>query len=63
MFKPGLAAMIGGLLGYAYYYFIGCASGSCPITGNPYVATIFGALMAVTLVGWEGPEKRDDNGQ
>jgi hypothetical protein len=37
--------------GYAYYYFIGCAGGSCPITGNPYLSTFWGGLIGVTL-GW-----------
>jgi methionine synthase II (cobalamin-independent) len=40
----------GALLGYAYYYFIGC-NGSCPISGNPYVSTLYGALVgAVWLI-------------
>ena len=29
------AILIGALAGYAYYYFVGCQSGSCPIQGNP----------------------------
>lgn len=26
--------LVGGLLGFAYYYFIGCNAGSCAITSN-----------------------------
>jgi len=45
------AFMLGGAaLGFAYYYFIGCASGTCPITSNPYISTAYGALLG-TLFG------------
>lgn len=40
----------GGLLGFLYYKFIGCATGACPITRNPYISTIYGALMGLLLV-------------
>jgi len=40
----------GALLGYAYYFFIGCYSGTCPITSNPYISTFYGALIAFILV-------------
>lgn len=33
--------------GFAYYYFIGCASGTCPITSNPWISTAYGAV-----IGW-----------
>lgn len=36
---------IGALGGFAYYYFIGCTGGSCPITGNPWTSTAYGALI------------------
>jgi hypothetical protein len=39
----GLA--IGGTIGFLYYYFIGCASGTCPITSNPYASVLYGAVM------------------
>lgn len=43
---------LGALGGFAYYYFIGCASGTCPITSNPYISTAYGALIGAVL-GWE----------
>ena len=46
-----LGIVIGAVLGYAYYRFIGCSSGACPITGNPVISTIYGALMGVLLSG------------
>lgn len=36
---------VGMLGGFLYYYFIGCSSGTCPITSNPYISVIYGGLM------------------
>ena len=30
-----IGVLIGGIGGFAYYHFIGCTSGTCPITSNP----------------------------
>jgi hypothetical protein len=43
---PGL---LGGAVGFAYYKFVGCRTGACPITNNPWLSTIYGAVMAVLL--------------
>jgi hypothetical protein len=48
--KPFLGIAIGALAGFLYYYFIGCNSGSCAITSNPYMSIIWGALLGVFLV-------------
>ncbi|MBI3195133.1 MAG: hypothetical protein HYZ34_11810 [Ignavibacteriae bacterium] len=40
-----LPTVLGAVGGYAYYYFIGCVSGTCAITSNPYISTGYGALM------------------
>ena len=39
----------GGLLGFLYYKFIGCSSGSCPITSNPMNSTLYGAVMGLLI--------------
>jgi len=38
-----VGALIGGLIGY----FGKCVSGTCPLTSNPYIGALFGALIAV----------------
>jgi len=43
--KPFLGVVIGGVAGYLYYHFIGCSSGSCAITGNPFMSTIVGSFL------------------
>lgn len=56
--KRVLPVAAGGVLGYAYYYFIGCASGSCPIQSNPYISTAYGGMMGLILAL---PGKKKDN--
>jgi hypothetical protein len=52
MYLYTLASIVGGgALGYAYYRFVGCSSGACPITANPYVSTLYGALMGFLIGG------------
>lgn len=48
--KPLLGIIIGGIAGFLYYYFIGCASGSCAITGNPYMSTLAGSFLGFFIV-------------
>lgn len=43
--KPFLAVVIGAVAGYLYYHFVGCTSGQCAITSNPYMSTIFGGFF------------------
>jgi len=44
-----LGILVGGGLGFAYYKFIGCSSGTCPLTSNPIISTIYGAVLGVLL--------------
>ena len=41
----GIGIATGALAGYGYYFFVGCASGSCAITSKPLNSTLYGALM------------------
>ena len=43
--------LIGAAVGLAYQRFIGCRTGTCPITSNPYISTIYGAVMGYLLSG------------
>lgn len=44
-----LGALIGAAGGYAYWMFIGCESGTCPITSKPLNSTMYGVLMGGLL--------------
>jgi hypothetical protein len=43
--------VLGAIGGYAYYYFIGCSSGTCPITSSPWVSTAYGSFMGYFAIG------------
>jgi hypothetical protein len=40
-----LGIAVGAAAGYLYYYFVGCASGTCAITSSPVNSTLYGALV------------------
>ena len=46
-----IGAVVGGLLGYGVYRFIGCSTGTCPITSNPWVSTIYGMVIGGLFAG------------
>ncbi len=49
MVKIVIGAILGGILGFIYYKFVGCASGTCPLTSNPFISTIYGSVIGVLL--------------
>jgi hypothetical protein len=46
-----IGAVAGGLFGFAMYRFVGCSSGACPLTSNPWISTIYGAVMGLMVGG------------
>jgi cell division protein FtsW (lipid II flippase) len=58
LFKTSLFLLIGGIGGFAYYYFIGCNTGTCPITGNPYISTSYGMLMGL-IISFDSKKKQN----
>lgn len=45
----GIGVVVGLIAGYAYYYYVGCASGTCAITSKPLNSTLYGGLMGGLL--------------
>lgn len=49
MSKNGLyiltGAIVGAAVGFFYYYFVGCKTGTCAITSNPFISTAYGGVM------------------
>lgn len=55
-----IGVFLGAMAGYAYYHYVGCASGSCSITSSPVNSTLYGSLMGGLLFSmWkkETPKK------
>ena len=49
--RPVLFILGGTLVGLAYYYFVGCTTGSCAITSNPINSMAYMGLMGWLLSG------------
>ena len=45
-----IAALLGAAIGFVYWYYVGCNSGSCAITSSPVNSSIYGAVMSILLV-------------
>jgi cobalamin synthase len=57
--RPVIGIVLGGIAGYLYYHFVGCSSGTCPITSHPLSSIAVGSLMGYLITGIF--EKRKDN--
>jgi hypothetical protein len=44
-----IGAMVGAGLGFGWYKFIGCSTGSCPIVANPFTATLYGMIVGALI--------------
>jgi hypothetical protein len=48
--RRGLGLALGAGAGVAYYSFVGCNSGGCPIWQDPVVSSGFGATIGVLAI-------------
>lgn len=55
-----LGIAVGALGGYLYWRFVGCSSGTCPITSSPLNSSIWGALMGGLVFNMFQKEKKDE---
>ncbi len=50
IYRTSIGAIAGGVLGFLYWKFVGCNTGSCPLTSNPvqsiFIFGFFGGFMA-----------------
>ena len=46
-----IGILLGAIVGWMYWNFIGCSSGTCTITSKPFNSTLYGALMGYLVAG------------
>jgi len=46
--KRAIGMSLGAAVGFTYYATIGCSSGHCPITSNPWISTGWGSVIGLT---------------
>lgn len=49
--RPALFTAGGAVVGLAYYYLVGCATGSCPITSSPFTTMAYMEVIGLLLSG------------
>lgn len=59
--KTIVSVITGAIVGFGYFYFVGCKSGSCPITGSPYISTLYGAVIGLLFSLSAKKKKEDEN--
>ena len=45
-----IGLVLGGVAGFIYYYKVGCTTGTCPIKSNPWLMTLWGAIMGYLII-------------
>jgi hypothetical protein len=53
-----IGVVLGGLGGFLYYLFVGCASGTCAITSSPINSTIYFSVLGGLLMNIIKPETK-----
>lgn len=53
-----LPITLGALGGFLYYNYIGCVTGTCSITSNPWLSTGYGALLGAVFTSWKPNRKK-----
>jgi hypothetical protein len=49
--------IVGAAAGYLYFIKVGCISGTCPITSNPWLSSAWGAAIGYLVFGLFKPGK------
>ncbi|MDR2895009.1 MAG: hypothetical protein LBU97_06065 [Alistipes sp.] len=53
-----VGALVGGVGGYLYYYFVGCTAGGCPITSSPVASVVWGGVLGALLLSLFKKDKK-----
>jgi Family of unknown function (DUF6132) len=44
-----LGAVVGAILGFGWYKLVGCSTGGCPLTSNPFISTLYGTVVGALI--------------
>ena len=55
-----IGILLGFLAGYLYYAQIGCLTGSCAITSNPWASTAYGGIFGYFITDMAGKRKKPE---
>lgn len=57
-----IGVLVGALGGYLYWKFVGCNTGTCPITSSPLNSTLYGAVLGGLLfsIFKRKPKKKEE---
>lgn len=61
--KTGMFMLIGAGIGFAYWRFIGCTSGTCPLTANWHTSTLMGGLIGMLAVPSKKKSASENSGE
>lgn len=50
-----LGALAGAVAGWLYWKYVGCVSGTCPITSRPLSSAIYGAILGALVFNTAAP--------
>jgi len=56
-----IGILAGGVDGFLYWRFVGCSSGSCPITSSPVMSSIWSAAIGGLLLSIFRTDKKQKN--
>ena len=54
-----IGVVLGSIAGWFYWYFVGCASGTCAITSSPINSSLYVAMMGGILAGMLKKEEKE----
>jgi len=56
-----IGLVVGAIGGYIYYIKVGCASGTCAITSNPWMSTVWGGAFGYLVFDMFNQKKKKES--
>jgi len=58
--RYAIGPLVGAGVGYLFYRFVGCSTGTCPLVSNPWITMGYGAVVGLLVVR-PGPANTEDD--